>query len=177
MDINIKGNPGTGNHYTEIKIGNVENFNPNATTVTVTHHHYGDKTGGERVKSADANTDTTPIREEILNYVSCIRPQLKDEWKSRYMEMWQGILDLDAIAQVVYDPGKQQDTNFNRALIANIIHYLGGKGIYNETYSATTMAVTLEGNKDHTVRGPLGKDPSDAIVSRLNRFFETFEAK
>ena len=33
MDINIKGNPGTGNTFQEIHIGTVQNYNPNATTV------------------------------------------------------------------------------------------------------------------------------------------------
>ena len=174
MEIKIEGNPGTGNTFQEIKIQHVENFNPNATSVTVTHNHYGDKKSGSQVKADEDTVDTTPIRTEILNYVSCIRPLLKDEWKSSYMKLWEGILDLDVIADAVYKPGKQQDTNFNRALVANIIHYLGSHHIYRDAYSPTAMAVALEGDKDHTVRGPLAKDPSDDIVSRLNRFLETF---
>ena len=33
MDINIKGNPGTGNHLTEVKTGHVKNINPNVKEV------------------------------------------------------------------------------------------------------------------------------------------------
>lgn len=33
MDININGNPGTGNTFQEVHITNVQNYNPNATTV------------------------------------------------------------------------------------------------------------------------------------------------
>lgn len=175
MDINIKGDPGTGNTFTEVNIQNVESYNPNATSVTVNHNYYGDKKGSVRASEDKDTIDTTPIREEILNYVSCLRPQLKDEWKSSYMKMWNGILDLDVIAGAVYKTGKQQDTNFNRALVANIIHYLDSRHIYKEAYSPTAMAIALEGDKDHSVRGPLSKDPSEDVISRLDRFFETFE--
>ena len=41
MDINIKGNPGTGNTFQEIHIGTVQNYVPNATTVI--NNNYGDK--------------------------------------------------------------------------------------------------------------------------------------
>ena len=174
MDINIKGNPGSGNTFLEIHIDHVENYNPNATTVT--NNYYG--TREKRHSQAgipSGDLDTTPIRKEILNYVSGIRPYLKDEWKACYMKMWEGILDLDMIAADVYKPGKQQGTNFNRSLVANIIHYLDGHHIYKEPYSPTTMVMALEGNKDHPARGPLSKDPTTDIVSRLDRFLETFE--
>lgn len=177
MEINIKGNPGTGNSFTEIKIEHADSVNPNATTVSVIHNHYGSEkmtTSRQQPKDVD-NIDTTPIRTEILNYVSCLRPLLKEEWKSCYMKLWEGILDLDIIEEQIYHPGKQQGTNFNRSLVANIIHYLGSKGINKDDYNATTVTVALEGDKDHTVRNSLGKDPAPDIISRLNRFFETFE--
>lgn len=176
MEINIKGNPGTGNSFTEIKIEHADSVNPNATTVTVTHNHYGEKMAISKQQSKDDdNIDTTPIRTEILNYVSCLRPLLKVEWKSSYMKLWEGILNLDVIEAVIYHSGKQQGTNFNRSLVANIIHYLDSKGIYKDDYNATTMTVALEGDKDHTVRSSLGKDPAPDIISRLDRFFESFE--
>lgn len=177
MEINIKGNPGTGNSFTEIKIEHADSVNPNATTVTVTHNHYGEKKVAFKQQPKDAdNIDTFPIRTEILKYISSLRPLLKEEWKSNYMKLWEGILDLDVIEAVIYHPGKQQGTNFNRSLVANIIHYLDSKGIYKDNYNATTVTVALEGDKDHTVRSSLGKDPVSDIVSRLDRFFETFEA-
>lgn len=176
MNIKIEGNPGTGNTFQEINIEHADSVNPNATSVTVTHHHYGDKKAAAKAtKKDDDNIDTTPIRTEILNYVSCIRPQLKDEWKSHYMKMWEGILDLDIIAEKVYAPGKQQDTNFNRNLVANIIHYLNSRGLYKNDYNASNMTMALEGDTDHSVRSALGKDPSDDMVSRLDRFMESFE--
>lgn len=72
---------------------------------------------------------------------------------------------------LIFNPGKQQDTNFNRNLVANIIHYLDGRGVYKDNYNAALFAQILEGDKDHSVRSALGKYPSEDIVSRLNRHF------
>ncbi len=33
MELNIKGNPGSGNHYDDVHIDNVDNYTPNARTV------------------------------------------------------------------------------------------------------------------------------------------------
>jgi hypothetical protein len=101
MEIKIEGTPGTGNTYQEINIQHVDNFNPNATTVI---NNYGMRDGNEdgenmkkdgmrtslrnTMKEPEENVDITPIREEILNYVSRLRPNLMDEWKDRYMKIW-----------------------------------------------------------------------------------------
>ena len=89
------------------------------------------------------------------------------------MKVWEEILELDAVKKEVSKPGKQQGTNFNRNLVANILFYLDKRGCYADKYSATTLAIALEGDKNHSVRNALGTLPSDAIVSRLNRYFET----
>ena len=90
----IEGNPGQGNTF--VKIGHVENYNPNATTVTttITNIHYygvreeegssanpGDKKLGnmtvrDMLKAGYINTGN--IQKLIMNYVSCIRPYVKD---------------------------------------------------------------------------------------------------
>ena len=185
MKIEIEGNPGTGNSFTEVHIDKVENYNPAATTVITKHYHFDGNAlpaSEEAIDAAaeaverhaekqDDRIDTTPIRSEILNYVSCIRPYLADDWKSRYMNVWEDILDLDIIASQVYKPGKQQGTNFNRNLVANIIYYLDSCGAYKDKYNASTMTVALEGDKDHSVRSALGSNPPADVVSRLRRYF------
>lgn len=178
MEIKIEGNPGTGNSFTEVNIQHVENYNPAATTVI---NNYGtreekqgvkDKLGNPKSKKClNEMRENPPIREQIMLYVSCLNGQVVDEWKSRYMKLWKDLLELEIVAASVYNPGKQQGTNFNRNLVANIIHYLNGKGIYFD-YNAAQFAEKLEGDKDHSVRGALGNDPSPEIVSRLNRYFE-----
>ena len=45
MEINIKGNPGTGNTYVAVENGGVYNNNPNATSVTnITYNYNGHST-------------------------------------------------------------------------------------------------------------------------------------
>lgn len=112
------------------------------------------------------------IRTEILAYVSKLRPFLNDDWKSRYQKIWEELLSLDIIDSSVYVIGRQKDTNFNRNLVANIIHFLDSQKAYKNDYSASAMAIALEGTAEHSVRGALGKDPSAAITSRLKRYFE-----
>lgn len=72
MDINIKGNPGTGNTFQEVHIGTVQNYNPNATTVI--NNNYGDK---PKPTSAPDKTMQHAEREqrkaEIMEYVSRIK--------------------------------------------------------------------------------------------------------
>lgn len=172
MDINIKGNPGTGNTFTEVHIGHVENYNPNATTVT--NNYYGTREAkGDRVEKGAEVQDVAPIRTAILEYVQQLVNELSDGWKGKYMKVWEGILGLDVVASTVYHPGGQQGTVFNRKLVANIIHYLSEQGAFRD-FNATRLATLLEGDGDKSVRGYLYKNPSNDVASRLNRFMETF---
>lgn len=173
----IEGNPGQNNTF--INIGTAYNVNPNATTVENTFiigtREEGDRAMAESMggkpdgKKLGAMTvremlrkdmiDTGNIQKEILNYVSSIRPKLKKEQDKKYVALWASIVEHEAFAVDLYDPGKQQCT-FNRNLVANIIHYLANKGFYEEAYSAAAMTRALEGGDDqHPVRSALGKDP------------------
>lgn len=160
---------------TVINVGKVEHLNTNPTTVNTTII-YGSRQEETKAKAPEPKSqnpvETAPIRDEILLYVSCLRTMLADGWKSRYQVMWADILDLEAVSSKVYDPGKQQGTNFNRNLVANIVHYLNGKGVYRE-YNAARFSELLEGTSDHSVRAALGSNPNPDIVSRLDRYFET----
>ena len=177
MNINIKGNPGTGNTYQEITIQHVENYNPAATTV---NNYYGTRAPGKKAASttpSDEAIDVAPIREEIINDVSRLRPFLVDEQKSGYMKLWREILDLDIIANDVYNPGKQQGTNFNRSLVANIIYYLAKKNFFGDenSYNSSQFAVALEGSAERSVRAELRMLPAADIISRLDCVLENRE--
>jgi hypothetical protein len=172
----IEGNPGQNNTF--INIGTAYNVNPNATTVENTFNigtrEEGDKAIAEAMggkpdgKKLGAMTlremlkkdmiDTSNIQKEILNYVSCIRPKLKQEQDKKYVALWATIVEHEAFAVDLYDPGKQQCT-FNRNLVANVIHYLDRKGFYEEPYSAAAMTRALEKDDQHPVRRALGIDP------------------
>lgn len=184
----IEGNP--GQHNTFVNIGHVENNNPNATTVNNTY--YGTREWNEKVKAdseqasgkklgemtiremlAKDMIDTASIQTEITNYVSCIRKYVRVDLDKIYMKLWSRILYHEVFKVDLYDPGKQ-DCKYNRNLIANIIHYLDGKGFYKESYNSSEMTRAVEGDADNPVRKAFRNDPSqkycdvvDAILKEL----------
>ena len=164
MEVKIDGNPGTGNTFQEIKIGYVENYVPNATTVI--NNHYGES--GKAKPQTDKETSKADLlvrRGEIMQYVGNLRPYVSEKWKNRYEAVWHAILDLPAVAAVIYEPGKQKDTSFNRNLVANIIYIMCGRRILIES-NATKLTEALEGDKDHSVRAQLRIEPADAVLLR-----------
>ena len=201
MDIKIEGNPGTGNKFLEIKqevhIGVVHQYNQ-ATTM---NNYYGsdwdpfkekelekgtkdDATDDpelsdpnaeriEQLEEPEEEIDRASIRAEILQYVSRVRPLVHPDKRDRYMKMWEGILELDAVRPFVYKTGKQKQTNFNRKLVANILHHLDTRRIYKDPYKASFLAVVLEGEYESSVRGELGKYPSERICAEINDYLET----
>ena len=165
MDINIKGNPGTGNTFQEVHIDTVQNYNPNATTVI--NYNYGDK---PKAMSSPDNNMTDDEREhlksEIMTYVSRIKQYVANEWKNRYETTWRSVLDIPEVKSIVFSPGKQKDTLFNRNLVANIIYIMCNAGFYTDTTNATALTIALEGDKEHSVRGQLAKEPADELLVR-----------
>lgn len=117
--------------------------------------------------------DCSVIRTEILNYVSRVRPLVASNKRDKYMKMWEGILELDAVRTFVYKTGKQKETNFNRKLIANILRYLDTRHMYEHPYKASDFAKALEGDSEKSVRGELGKFPSEYMCSEIEKFLET----
>lgn len=164
MDINITGNPGTGNTFQEIHIGTVQNYNPNATTVI--NNNYGDKQ--KLVSPSDkamGDAEKEQRKAEIMDYVGNVRPYVSKEWKNRYETLWRSILAIPEVDTAVYEPGKQKNTNFNRNLIANIIYIMCKEGILT-TDNAATLAQALEGDKDHSVRAQLHAEPMEKLLAK-----------
>ena len=121
MDLKITGNPGTGNTFQEVHIGTVQNYNPNATTVI--NHNYGERhKAPAAVTPALPEADLTPLRDEVLHYVMKIQGCVSPQWAERYSTLWHQVLAAPEVEAVIYKPGKQQNTTFNRTLVANIIY-------------------------------------------------------
>lgn len=185
MDIKIDGNPGTGNTFQEINIGTVQNYNPNATTVINYNGVGGEIKDGQKTEKPKAKNpmemrELPPIREQIMLYVSCLNTKdlVNLEWLGKkYMDLWNAILDLPEVEERIYNPGKQQNTTFNRSLVGRIIYYLGnlmkGKTVYKD-YNASTLSMKLEGTIEHSVRNEMGKSPSDEITKALDKFLENY---
>ena len=176
MDIKIEGDPGTHNVFQEVKIGSVQhyNYNPNLTTVI----NYNGKTPyvssskateqmlGQNVINKEATC------KEVLNYVSCSRPFVRDGWKDRYMQLWEDILSLKEVDDRLYDMGKQQGTNFNRKLVAAILHFLDSQKVYRDPFNAKAMAVALEGDWEHSVRRELAGELPDDIKAAIKQLIK-----
>lgn len=159
MKVEITGNPGTGNTFQEINISSVQNYNPNATTVI--NYNYGDRPKATSVPDKTMQqAEREQCKAEIMEYVSRIKRYVADEWKNRYETTWRSVLDIPEVEAVVYEPGKQKDTTFNRNLVANIIYVMCNAGFYAET-NATTLTISLEDDKEHSVRRQLAKEPAD----------------
>jgi len=73
------------------------------------------------------SVDTTTGKKAILEYVDRLKPLISEEYQERYDELWMGILELKEVREEVYDKGKQQDTTFNRNLVAQIFHMMADK--------------------------------------------------
>ena len=114
---------------------------------------------------------TNTHKEAIMNYVDRLKPIVKAEYQSRYEELWDELLELHEVKLQVYDKGKQQDTTFNRNLVAQIIHMMKDK-LYLSSVNAAQMAEHLEPGKGvaHSVRQKLGEDPKAPIRRSVNEF-------
>ena len=187
----IEGNPGSGNTF--IKIGTAYNVNPNAKEVKNTfiigdkkaadaaikeavgapHSAHDAESPFDRMREPEENIDITPIRTEILNYVSRVRPLLTDEAKNTFMKMWEDILTLPEVESKVYKPGKQWGTNFHRDLVANILYYLRHRKIYavvyKDNYNGAAMCEALEGDRDHAVKHALREDPPVDVRQAIDK--------
>ena len=176
--ISIEGNPGMGNTF--IHIDTAYNVNPNATEVNNTFIIGSNEEAKRAMKEAvgiksTSQPDNTGVRDEIMSYVDRVRPLLTDEAKSTFQKMWEDILDLPEVADKVYQSGKQWGTNFNRALVANILYHLRIRKIYKDVYhddiNGAALAYALEQNKEHSVKHALREDPPkdvrDAIDAML----------
>lgn len=174
MDINITGNPGTGNSFTDIHIDHVEHYYPNATNVT---NNYGDSRRRHTESSVTAETASPELRavqqKNILDYVNKLLKDVKPQYQPHYAPIWRDILTIPDVDAEIYNPGKQQGTTFNRSLVANIIHALGHHGedgtqsIFVNPYNAAAFAERLQGDKDHSVRSVLGQPLTRVLYNKV----------
>lgn len=172
MEIKIDGNPGTGNNFTQVNIGTVQNYNPNATTVINNNYGFRVKTGNTQTQDADSGVDKEVIGPMIVGYVRKTLCYVSDGWKNRFESLWHDILNLREVDTEVYKQGFQQGTQFNRVLVAGIIHVLKDNGVYVKC-SNTALAVALEGNEEHHVRQEIGRYPSEPVQTAVNNLLHT----
>ena len=117
-------------------------------------------------------TENLQGKEAIIDYLDRLKPMVKAEYKDRYDTLWEGVLELSQVKAVIYNKGKQQDTTFNRNLLAQIIHQLGV--LYVPTANTVQMAMQLEPEKgaDHPVRQKLGEVPEKTIKKAIDEYIK-----
>ncbi|MCR5818867.1 MAG: hypothetical protein K6F89_07215, partial [Prevotella sp.] len=118
--------------------------------------------------------DTEVIKDEILLWVSKVRPLLADAWKADFQNIWADILNMQEVKEKVYDWGKQKSTNFNQYLVGNILYYMFDQcGAWSEDreYNASEVSMKLIGTTEHQLRKELAKFPPEEIKNRLHTYF------
>ena len=111
----------------------------------------------------------------IMEYVGRLMPVVREEFADKYDTMWQEILANYTVNQVIYNKGKQQDTTFNRNLVAQIIHQISPK-VYLREAKPTVLAEYLEPEKgaNHAVRQKLGEIPENVIKKEIDKCMEKY---
>jgi hypothetical protein len=167
MDETTKTAMDSGRPLTIFHIGEVHQLNPNATQVV--NHYYGDqfvpKDAQRNEPSARENATRNPqlSTKSILEYVMRLHPlHVREAWRDKYEVLWQQLLELPEVADKIFDKGKQQNTTFNRNLVANILHLMAERKVL-ATGNATKLAIALEGTSDTSVRAKLGEMPSRPV--------------
>lgn len=109
--------------------------------------------------------DSSNIFNDIREYTGRVKSMLAADWTTdRYEALWDAILEMPAIKTMAKKVGKQQNTTFNRNLIANILHTMMDKHVFGPSANNQTMCETLEGSKDHSVRSALGTAIKDRVL-------------
>ena len=193
MKIEIIGNPGTGNHYTEVNVDNIEANFSNMKEVIITKDANGNKVitakGGENPAQANTaapapapesggNINKEARRQDILNYVERTLPFVMYDWKPKYMELWKDILNIPEVDAMIYRRGYQHYTSFNRKEVLHIICYLGkhaggGIGIFEERYVAKYVALQLNDGRESSTRPELGYNTTKAIQEAIDKLMKS----
>ena len=137
----------------------------NTGTIPYNDHRGADK---EEKKSGESASGS---KEAIMEYVGRLKPVVKAQYQADYDTIWEGILELTQVRTHVYKKGKQQDTTFNRNLVAQIIHQVSD-WLYLPTANTVKMAEYLEPEKgsEHPVRQKLGESPERDVKKAIEAY-------
>ena len=108
------------------------------------------------------------VKQSLMNYVERLMPVVAESFNELYAKMWKEILEQDAVSRVVYNKGSQKGTQFNRNLVAQILHMMAMGGVIAKETTDVRMAELLEPEKgkNHSVRGALAVLPGDKQVKK-----------
>lgn len=130
----------------------------------------------QNAQKEDDSKDQKQGKDAIMEYVGRLKPVVKEQYLDHYDQIWEGILEINQVKAVIYNKGKQQDTTFNRNLLAKIIHQVSW-WLYESSANTVIMAEYLEPGKgiDHPVRQKLGESPNKDLKKALEQFVSTIK--
>ena len=148
------------NHFAQGAIVNNGQMNVGGGTI---HVHVQGKQQVVEEQAENATCNPQPDKKSIIDYVMKLHPvYVSKEWQDKYEWLWKQILELTAVAEKIYDKGRQQNTTFNRNLVGNILHLLADKKVLT-TNNATKLAIGLEKDENASVRAKLGEMPPKEV--------------
>lgn len=131
---------------------------------------YNDNRGAEKQEKKDSESQSGS-KEAIMEYVGRLKPVVREQYRNEYDTIWEGILELTQVRTLIYNKGKQQDTTFNRNLVAQIIHQVRD-WLNLPTANTVKMAEYLEPEKgiEHPVRQKLGESPEKDVKKAIEAY-------
>ena len=157
------------NHFAQGAIVNNGQMNVGGGTIHV--HVQGKQQVVEEVDE-NATRNPQPDKKSIIDYVMKLHPvYVSKEWQDKYEWLWKQILELTAVAEKIYDKGRQQNTTFNRNLVGNILHLLADKKVLT-TNNATKLAIGLEKDENASVRAKLGEMPPKEVKDAVEEWLK-----
>lgn len=159
----------------QTQIGDGATFYNNAGAQNVIINHFGGKKASTEEHRDEETTKRMDeellarreleVKETILQYVGKLIGFVDDFWKEKYLLLWQNILNIPAVRNIIYDPGIQRNTPFNRKALGNILYLLKNNGVFKPETSATSIASALEGNPNASIRINMGQKPDSNEIS------------
>lgn len=171
---NINLNPGGGIAHQEIHIhGTVEQVYTAATSVTNTYNYY-DK--GAKPQGEKAAIDRATAKKEILKDVELLVDLVRKPRRPVFMDLWNDILELKEVKYDFNIPGKNEDKQYNRKLVAGIIHFIGSDennclGWFDK-YNASEITRILLKSSKKSIRGELGAQPSAEVREAIKKLIK-----
>jgi len=157
------------NHFAQGAIVNNGQMNVGGGTI---HVHVQGKEHVVEEQAENATCNPQPDKKSIIDYVMKLHPvYVSKEWQDKYEELWKQILELTAVAEKIYDKGRQQNTTFNRNLVGNILHLLADKKVLT-TNNATKLAIGLEKDENASVRAKLGEMPPKEVKDAVEEWLK-----
>lgn len=126
----------------------------------------------EEIKDNKSEINHSP--EEIIRYVMKLHPvYVSERWKEHYRSLWETVLKLSEVENIIYDKGRQKNTTFNRNLVGNILCLMADKEVLCGN-NATKFTVALENNEKASIRFQIGTMPPKAIRDSVTKTIESF---